>query len=110
MKDAAELVRGDLADEGAFGAEGGEPGDGIGGRAAGALDRGAHGLVQPVGLARGDQAHEALVEIVLGQERVVAAGDDVDNGIADADHVVARCCRLACRHVPRHPFVARTIW
>ncbi len=87
-EDAAELVGGDAADEAAFGAEGGEAGDGVGDRAARALDGRAHGLVKLRRLVRIDQAHEALVEVVLGEKALVAAGNDVDDGVADADHVV----------------------
>ena len=88
-EDAAELVGRDPADEAAFRPERGKPGDGVGGRAAGALDGRSHGLIEPAGLAGRDQAHEALGEVVLGEKGVVAAGDDVDDGVADADHVVA---------------------
>ncbi len=107
-EDAAELVGGDPADESAFGAERGQPGDGIGDRPAGALDRRAHRLVKPRGLVGIDQAHETLVEIVLGEEALVAAGDDVDDGVADADHVVAFVSHILrsppfCPHWFREP-------
>ena len=86
----AELVVGDAADEGALAAERGEPGDRVGRRAAGTLHRRAHEAIQTVGLLRIDEAHEALGEVVLRQEAVLAASDDVDDRIADADNVVAR--------------------
>ena len=88
-ENAAELVGSDPADEAAFRPERGKPGDGVGGGASGALDGRAHGLIEAPGLAGRDQAHEALGEVVLGEKGVVAAGDDVDDGVADAHHVVA---------------------
>ena len=88
-EDAAELVGGDPADEAAFRPERGKAGDGVGSRASGALDGRAHGLIEPAGFAGRDQAHEALGEVVLGEKGVVTAGDDVDDGVADAHHVVA---------------------
>ena len=43
-------------------------------------------LDRPFGL---DQLHRALDQAVVGEERVAGVGDDVDEGVADADHVVA---------------------
>ena len=97
-EDAAELVCRHPADEAAFRPERGKPGDGVGGGAARALDGGPHGLVEPAGFAGRDQAHEALGEVVLGEKGVVAAGDDVDDGVADAHHVIAVACAFPFRH------------
>ena len=45
--------------------------------------------VEVLRLLRIDQAHIALAHLVLGQEGIVAASDDVDDGIANADNIVA---------------------
>jgi hypothetical protein len=36
-----------------------------------------------------DQGHDALLDPVLGQELVLDPGQDIDKGVADADHVKA---------------------
>ena len=46
-------------------------------------------LVQVHGPLGVDQRHRALDELVLVEERVVGVGDHVDEGVADADDVVA---------------------
>jgi hypothetical protein len=63
--------------------------DGVGGRAAGDFDRRRHGVVDRRGARLVDQRHGALAHVVPDEERVVGAGDDVDNGIAEAENVVA---------------------
>jgi hypothetical protein len=85
----AEDVVGDLSDEGRPAAEGGDAGGRIAGRPAGGLDRRAHVVVEPVGLGRVDQPHRAFGEALAHQEILLRAGDDVDNGIADAEDVVS---------------------
>jgi hypothetical protein len=46
-------------------------------------------IVEPGRLRRVDQAHHALGQPLLREEGVIAIGDDVDNGIADAQHIEA---------------------
>ena len=88
-KGAAELVVLDLADEGGAAAEAGDADDGVGRRAAGAFHRRPHGLIDLLGARLVDQRHGALVHAVRDQEIVLGAGDHVDDGVADAEHVVA---------------------
>jgi hypothetical protein len=85
--DGAELVVGDLADEGGAPAEGADAGGGVAGAAARRLDRGAHQGVEPLGLLGVDQAHRALDQVFADEEVLLGPGDHVDNGIADAEHV-----------------------
>ena len=87
--DDAELVVGDLADEGALAAERGDAGRGVAGAAAGGFDRRPHEAVEALGLRRLDQAHRALDEPLADQEVVLDAGEHVDNGVADAEDVEA---------------------
>ena len=86
-EDAAEIVVRDLADEGRLAAERGDADHRIGGRAAGDFDARAHAGVERRDARLIDQAHAALGAAVLGQIGIVAAADDVDNGIADGDDV-----------------------
>ena len=72
----------------------------------GTLDGRTHSLIQPAGFLGGHEAHEALGEIVLGQERILAAGDDVDNGVADAHDVKSTLSHDAL--VPRS--APRALW
>ncbi len=85
----AELIVGDLADEAGAQAERGETGRGIARRAAADFACGAHQSVKPHRLGFVDQPHRALVERLGGDEGVVGDGDDIDDGIADAQHVEA---------------------
>ena len=84
----AELVVLGLADEGAAAAQRGDGGDGVGGRAAGDLDRRAHRRVERLGALGVDQRHRSLVQAVADEEGVVGLRQHVDDGVADADHVV----------------------
>jgi hypothetical protein len=43
--------------------------------------------IEPGRLVRVDQPHRALRQPLLGKETVVGLGDDVDDGIADREHV-----------------------
>src|SRR4029453_18465529 len=97
-EDAAELVGRDAPDEASSRAEGGKTGNGIGDRSARAFGRGPHRGVEADRLLGIDQAHRALGEVVLAQEPFVAARDDVDDGVADADHVGS-----LLRHAARRP-------
>ena len=87
-EDGAELILRDLADERRAAAERGDADHGIGRRAARDLHGRAHFRIQmrdPVGV---DQRHVALGQIVFDEEVVLAAANDVDDGIADANDVV----------------------
>ena len=46
--------------------------------------------VEGFGLVGADEAHGALVHVLLRQEGVLDGGDDVDDGVADAAEVEAR--------------------
>ena len=86
----AELVIGDLAEISHLGAEGGGHRAGIaGGAAADFLGR-RHGGIQGFRRCGVDQRHGAFVHGVGGQEIVRHRGDDVDNGIADAQDIETR--------------------
>ena len=85
----AELVVLDLADEGRARPEAGGADDRICRRAAGNLDRRPHGVVNLRGARLVDQRHAALAHVVRGEERIFGAGDDIDNGIAETENVVA---------------------
>src|SRR5262249_43834112 len=68
--------------------EGSEAGHRVCRRAARTFRARPHCRVQRVGLRLVDERHGALRELLLFQESVVGAGNDVDNGVADADNVV----------------------
>ena len=85
----AEHIVLDLADEGGAAAERSDADDGIGGRSAGAFRRRPHGVIDRRGARLIDQRHAAFVHALRGQKIVLGAGDDVDNGVADAENVVA---------------------
>jgi hypothetical protein len=86
-EDAAELVVLDLADEGSTPSEARDPDDGVRGRAPRHLDRRPHGVVDARRARLVDQLHGALVHVLPGEEVVVGARDDIDDGVADAEHV-----------------------
>ena len=85
----AELVGRDLADEARFAAERRDPRRGIASRAAADLARRAHMVVEPRRLLGVDQPHHPLGQPLALEESVVAIGDDVDDRIADREHVEA---------------------
>ncbi len=85
----AQLVGRDLADEAGSAAQCGHPGRGVAGRSPADLARGAHVLVQPLGLGGVDQPHRSFGQPLGGEERIVGVGDDVDDRIADRQHVEA---------------------
>ena len=93
--DVAELVVGDLADEGGAAAEGGHARRGIAGAAARGLDRRAHERrrAAPIPLAR-PGAWTPLISFCADEEVLLGRGDDVDDGVADAEHVEAGFCHL----------------
>ena len=86
---AAEFVVLHLADEGRARSEARHADDGVGGRAARAFHRRAHRLVDLLRTRLVDQRHGAFVHALSHQKIVLGAGDHVDNGVADADDVVA---------------------
>jgi hypothetical protein len=88
-EDAAQRVVAHLADEGRPGAEARHADDGVRRRAAGNLHRRSHRLVDALGLLLDDQRHRPLAHGVTNEEIVIGAGDDVDDGVADAENVVA---------------------
>ena len=89
---AAEPVVLDLADERGAGAERGEPDDGIGRRAARGFHRRPHGIVDRKRARFVDQRHGAFMHALRDQKILLGAGDHVDDGVADAEHVVADGC------------------
>ena len=91
-KRPAEQVVLDLADEGCARPEARQADNGVGGRAAGHLDRRAHGLIDRLGAGGVDQRHPALAHALPEQEILFGAGNDIDDRIADAEHVVTRHC------------------
>ena len=86
----AHLVVPDLADERRLAPERGDGDCGVGRRAPRRLDRGAHGRVQLVGPLGLDERHRVLLEIVADQERIRSVADDVDDRVAQRQHVVGR--------------------
>ena len=100
---AAEFVVLDLADKSGAAAEARHTDDGIGGRAARAFHRRAHRVVDRLRARLVDQRHGAFVHALRDQKVVFGAGDDVDDGVADAEHVVAgggheRSFKLSAAH------------
>ena len=87
---AAELVVLDLADEGAAPAEARDADDRVGGRAARNLHRRSHRVVDRLRARLVDQRHAALGHALLDQEIVVGAREHIDDGVADAENVVAK--------------------
>jgi hypothetical protein len=86
-EDGAQLVVGDLAEVRGAAAEAGEAAHRVGRRPTAHLDGGSERPVQVHGAVGVDQLHRPLDEPVVGEERVVGVGDDIDQGIADADHI-----------------------
>ncbi len=87
---AADLIVADLADEGAARPELGGADRRVGGRAA-RDDHGlTHGGVEILGPRLVDQVHGALGNGALFQKRVVDRGENVDDGVPEAQEVVGR--------------------
>jgi hypothetical protein len=86
----AQRIIGHLADEGRAGAEGRQTGDRVGRRSARDLDRRSHCRIEPFGLGLVDKAHRALDKPLADQEIVLGTGQDIDNGVADADDIKSR--------------------
>src|SRR5205085_3945877 len=90
-KDAAELIVPDFADERGARSERCRAHDGICRRAARDLHGRSHGVVECRGFGRIDQPHRTLVHFLSDQEIVLRARNHIDDRIADAEHVEARC-------------------
>jgi hypothetical protein len=88
----AKAVGFKLADECRAGAETGNTDDGIGRGPARHLDRRAHRVIDRLRAPLIDQCHGALAHAVRQQKIVVRAGNHIDDGIADAQDIVARGC------------------
>jgi hypothetical protein len=86
--DFAKLVRRHLAEKGRTAAETGYAGSSIARTAARSLDCRTHAAVEKLGAVPVDQVHCALDDAIVDQEGVVALGNDVNDGIANAKHVV----------------------
>ena len=76
-----------LADVAGRAAEPGDARHGVGGRAAGDLDRAAHARAERLGALGIDQGHRALGEVFFGEQRVVGLGHDIDDRVADSDDI-----------------------
>src|SRR5690606_24960233 len=83
----AELNVEDPADGCRLAAAAGDARDGVGGGPAGHLDARAHGLVQGLGPVGVDEGHRSLDQAVVVDEGLRLVGQDVDEGVADADDV-----------------------
>ena len=105
-EDLAELVVGDLADEGALQAERGQPRQRVRRRTARKLARRGHRLVKFLGPRLVDQGHAAAIEIELLDQLLLARGNHVDHGIADGDHVVTGRGGFGHGQVPREKVCA----
>ncbi len=88
-EDFAQRVPGHLADKKRSAAEAGDPGDGIGRRAAGSLDPRGHAPIELMRARLVDEAHRALVQTLRVEEGVVGPGQDIDDGVADRGDVVS---------------------
>ena len=86
-KDFTELIVAKLADETGGQAQRGQPGDGVGRRSTAQLAARAHVVIEGFGRGGVDQPHRALGHSVTLEESIIGVGDDVDNGIADRQHV-----------------------
>ena len=84
----ARIVSAHLADEGRFGAEGGEAHNGVGRRTAGDHRARAHGLIEAEGARLVDQHHAALVEVFAAEKIIFRAGDHIHDRIAQAQNVI----------------------
>src|SRR5690606_11499050 len=86
--DIAELVLCDLSEIGGAPAQASQAGSRVPGTSARRFNRRPHAIVEE-GCAFGiDQVHRTLDDAVIDQKRLVAPGNDIDNGIADAKDVV----------------------
>ncbi len=99
IEDVAERIRRDLADKGRPPPEARNARRGIGRRAAWNLPLvGGHALVEVGRPLRIDQMHDAFGEALAGEEARLDRRDDVDDRIADGEHV-----ELCVSHRPDRP-------
>ena len=84
-----QLVVFHLADECRAGAKARYADDRVRGGTSRTLDRRAHCCVDRLRPHFIDQRHRALVHALRDQEVIFGAGDHIDNGVADAEHVIA---------------------
>ena len=68
-------------------AKGGDPDGGVRRRAAGNLARRPDGGIERRGLVGINKIHHPLADIVRRKERIVAAGENIDNGVADGQNI-----------------------
>jgi len=85
----AEIIVPNLAEISRAPAKGPDSGGGIGGRAARELDCGSHRPIESLGRRHVYQDHGPFVHGVFGEESIVGMGDDVDDGVTDADDIEA---------------------
>ena len=83
---AKRIVR-HLADIGCARTERGRTGGSIAGGTAGGLGALVHSVIERFRTLCIDQVHRAFDDAVIVEEQVVAAGDDVHDGIADGQHI-----------------------
>src|SRR5690606_9214400 len=95
--DVAERIVRNLAEESGPPAEACHARRRIAGASAGSLDSRPHALVEEAGAIDVDQVHGTLDDAVLRQERIVAPGNDVHDGIADAKDVECAHWKLRVR-------------
>jgi hypothetical protein len=86
-EDVTQLVIPDLADEPDPHAERCQAGGRVGSRTARDLDGRTHVGVDLVGGRLVDQLHRTTDHAVVVQERLIGAGEHVDDGVADGDHL-----------------------
>ena len=96
-EDLAELVVGDLPDEGRCAAHRRDPRHAVGRRSARMFFRDTHAGVKSIGLGGREQLHGARGQRMLDQEFGRAGRDDVDDRIAHRNDIETRLA-----HVPAH--------
>jgi len=88
-KHLPEEIVAHLADIGAVAAQRGEPGHRVARRPARGLDCRSHHRVERLGPGRVDQGHRPFDERFPVEKPVIGVGDHIDDGIADADDIMA---------------------
>ena len=83
----AELVVEHPAEVGRTPTEAGHTRDGVGRRAAGHLDAGAHGVVDLGGAIGLDERHGSLDQVERTDEGLLLVAEHVDERVADPDHI-----------------------
>src|SRR5690606_9928038 len=98
----AELVLCHFAEIGGTPAQARQASSRISGTPARRFDRRSHALVEEGRSFGINQVHCPLDDAVVDQERLVASGNDIDNGIADAKdvifaHALLQLCKAECK-------------